>query len=124
MAPLDYAEHSGMLPPLDMTESLSSSLRRMRIESLFDQAELIRKSYQSDCCSFEDRSEEARKMIRAVLYDHAIEKIGAEDRDRLLSILSFATVPCTIRPAEPIPAYQDEEAKEGYSGAKKQRRLF
>jgi len=107
-----------------MTESLSTILSRMRTQSLFEQATFIRDSCKSDCYSFEERTEEARKLIYAVLYDSALGKITEEDRQRILDILHFARTSCVIRPEEPIATYQDEDAVAEPDRPKKQQTFF
>lgn len=107
-----------------MTESLSSILSRMRIESVIEQAVFIRDCSKSDCYSFEERTKEARKLIHAVLYDCALGKISDEDRRRILDILQFARTTCVIRPEEPIATYQDEEAVAEPDRPKKQQTFF
>jgi len=94
-----------------MAESLSSVLRQMRMESLFRQAEFIRDCWQADCYTLEERTEEARGMIRAVLYERALGQIDDTEKQRIVEILQFAKTPCTIEAQQPIPAYQDEEAE-------------
>ena len=103
-----------------MTESLSSVLRQMRMESLVRQAEFIRDCWQADCYSLQERTDEARKLISAVLYDFALGKITAEERQRILDILQFAKTTCIIRPEEPIATYQDEETVPDEERPKKQ----
>jgi len=103
-----------------MTESLSSVLRQMRMESLVRQAEFIRDCWQADCCGLEERTDEARKLIQALLYDFALGKITAEERGRVLDILQFARTTCIIRPVEPIATYQDEAAISEEERPKKQ----
>ncbi len=88
-----------------MTESLSAILRRHRVNSLVDQAKLIR-----DFPDADQRIVEARKMIYAVLYDRALGKIDDQEKQQVLENLQFASVPCTLESLEPLPSYQDEEA--------------
>jgi len=107
-----------------MTESLSSILRQMRMETLGRQAEFIRDCWQADCYSFEERTDEARKLIHSVLYDFSLGKITAEERERVLDILQFARTTCIIRPEEPIVTYQDEEATPEEERPKKQQTFF
>ena len=64
---------------------------------------------QAECYSFEERTNEGRKLIRAVLYDFALGKITAEERQRILDILQLTRTTCVVRPEEPIAAYQDEQ---------------
>ena len=59
---------SGILRAFRMTESLSDVLRQMRMESLVQQTEFIRDCLHAECYGFEERTEEARKLIHAVLY--------------------------------------------------------
>ena len=106
--------------PFPMTESLSDVLRHMRTKSLVQQAEFIRDCCQAECYSFEQRTDEARKLVHAVLYDFALGKITAEERQRILDILQFAKTTCIIRPEEPIATYQDEETVPDEERPKKQ----
>ena len=89
-----------------MTESLSAILRRHRVNSLVEQARLIREFPDAD-----QRIAEARKMIPAVLYDRALGKIDDQEKQRVLENLQFARVACTVESLEPLPAYQDDEAE-------------
>jgi len=107
-----------------MTESLCSVLRQMRMESLVRQAEFIRDCWQADCYSLQERTDEARKLISAVLYDFALGKITAEERERVLDIVQFARTTGIIRPEEPIVTYQDEEAIPEEERPKKQQTFF
>lgn len=106
-----------------MTESLSSILSRMRMQSLLEQAAFVRDSCESGY-SREERTAEARKLIHAVLYDFALGKITEEDREQILDILQFARTSCVIRPEEPIATYQDEEALPEPDRPKKQQTFF
>jgi len=108
-----------------MTESLSAILRRHRVNSLVDQASLIR-----DFPDADQRIVEARKLIYAVLYDRALGKIDDQEKRRVLENLDFAKMPCTLESLEPLPSYQDEEAEkkvleeEGKDLPKKQQTFF
>jgi hypothetical protein len=84
-------------------ESLASILERHRLESLLREAEMIR-----DHASCGGRMEEARKLIRFVLYEFALGKIDASARDRLLDVLHFAAERPRVIHEQPVPAYQDE----------------
>ena len=53
--------------------------------------------------------EEARKLIHAALYEFALGKITAEERQRILDILQFARTACVVSPEEPIATRQDEQ---------------
>ncbi len=107
-----------------MTEPLSSVLSRMRMQSLLEQATFVRDSCGSECYSLKERTEEARKLIHAVLYDFALGKITREDRERVLDILQFARTSCVIRPEEPIATYQDDEAIPEPDRPKRQQTFF
>ena len=96
----------------------------MRMESVVRQAKFIRDFWQADGYSFEERTNEARKLIHAVLYDFALGKITAEERERILDILQFARTQCIIRPEEPIATYQDEETVSEEDRPKKQQTFF
>lgn len=104
-----------------MNEPLSSSLGRIRTEAKIRQAELIR-----DHPASEERIDEARKMIRAVLYEFAVGKIEFDDRDEILQMLQFARKTCIIQPEEPIATYQDEQVERGIRDEipKKQQTFF
>jgi len=110
---------------LSMTESLSAILRRHRVNSLIDQARLIR-----DFPDVDQRIVESRKMIQVLLYDRALGEIDDQEKQRVLENLRFARVPCTIEGLEPLPSYQDEEAEkrireeEGKDLPKKQQTFF
>lgn len=110
--------------PFPMTESLSNVLRQMRVESLVQQAEFIRDCWQTECYRFEERTGEARKLIHAVLYESALGRITAEERQRILDLLQFARTTCIMRPEEPIATYQDEEALPRDDRPKKQQTFF
>jgi hypothetical protein len=84
-------------------ESLPSALERHRLEFLLHQAETVR-DY-PDCAA---RMEEARKMIRSVLYEFALGRLPAETRDQILAVLQFGRTRPILINEEPIPAYQDE----------------
>ncbi len=120
-----FVRRCGILRPFAMTESLSAILRRHRVNSLVDQASLIR-----DFPDADQRIVEARKLIYAVLYDRALGKIDDQEKRRVLENLDFAKMPCTLESLEPLPSYQDEEAEkkvleeEGKDLPKKQQTFF
>jgi len=70
------------------------------------QADAIRDYGDSD-----DRLEEAQTMIRAVLYESCLGRLDAETRDQILRILNFARTRPVVIHEEPIPTYQDDEAR-------------
>ena len=113
-----------------MNESLSSVLRLMRMESFSEQAQFIHDCWQAECYSFEERTDEARKLISAVLYERALGRIDDEEKYRVLEKLQSARTPCTIETQEPVPTYQDEEAEkkvlqeDGKDMPKKQQKFF
>ena len=84
-------------------ESLASILERHRLESLLREAEIIR-----DYTASGEQIEEARKLIRFVLYEFALGKIDASARDRILDVLHFAAERPRVIHEQPVPAYQDE----------------
>lgn len=89
-----------------MSRTLAETVRLLRIDALMRQAETIR-----DFSPCDDRLREARKMIRAVLYEFALGRMDAKTREQILSVLEFArTRPVVIR-QDPIPTYQDDEAQ-------------
>ena len=67
------------------------------------EAEIIR-----DHAACGERIEEARRLIRFVLYEFALGKIDASARDRILDVLQFAAEPPQVIHEQPVPAYQDE----------------
>lgn len=87
-----------------MCETLASSLRVIRLDAMRSQAQAIRDYPDSD-----ERTEEARKLIHAVLYDFALGRISDEEREQILDVLHFARKPCTICPDEPISTFLDED---------------
>jgi len=89
-----------------MSGTLAETVRLLRIDALMRQAETIR-----DFSECDEGLEEARKTIRAVLYEFALGRMDANTRDQILGVLEFArTRPIVIR-QEPIPTYQDNEAR-------------
>ena len=68
-----------------MRETLAEILHRRQIESLVQQAETIR-----DHSPGEERSRESRKLIYAVMLDHALGRLNRAEREQLLSLLDFA----------------------------------
>jgi hypothetical protein len=68
-----------------MTETLATILHRQKIEALVRQAETIRMHP-----SGEDRSREARKLIYAVMFDHALGRLNYAEREQVLETLDFA----------------------------------
>ena len=89
-----------------MSRTLTETLHLIRVDALMRQADAIRDFSDSD-----DRLEEARKMIRAVLYEFALGRLDAETRDQILSALNFARTRPAVILEEPIPTYQDDEAR-------------
>ena len=87
-----------------MSGTLADTLHRLRIESLIQQAHAIH-----DWVDRDDRREQARQMIRAVMLDFSLGKISTHEREKLLGILRFAQEPCRVRREEPIPTFQDEQ---------------
>ena len=89
-----------------MSESLANSLRLIRIDSLLRQAEAIR-----DYSDSEEKTEEARKLIRFVLYEFALGRLDADTRHQILRVLNFARTRPVVIHEEPIGTYQDDEAR-------------
>ena len=68
-----------------MTETLAAILHRQKIEALVRQAETIRMHPAG-----EDRAREARKLIYAVMVDHALGRLNHAEREQVLGTLDFA----------------------------------
>jgi len=102
-----------------MSEALSETLHRLHIEAQTQQAQAIR-----DCPNLDDRMEQARRMIRAIMYDFALSKISMDERRKLFGILHFAWEPCHICPDEPIHTFQDEEVEDAVDDSPKRQLLL
>jgi len=98
---------------------LPEALRQIRFRAMEDRARLI-----ADHLLSEEKFPEARNMIREILYEFALGRLRAEEKQRLLSILQFARSTCTIEPLLPLPAYQDEEAEAEPDGQPKTQRML
>lgn len=83
-------------------ESLAEILQRHRLDARIREAEIIR-----DYPSGDERTEEARKLVRFTLYDFAVAKIDAAVRDRILGLLDFAHEPPHVLWDQ--PAHADDE---------------
>jgi hypothetical protein len=68
-----------------MSQTLAEILHRQKIESFVRQAETIRAHRAG-----EDRSREARKLINAVMLDHALGRLSQAERRQILGLLDFA----------------------------------
>ena len=68
-----------------MSQTLAEILHRQKIETLVRQAETIRAHPAGD-----DRSREARKLIYAVMLDHALGRLSHAERGQILGLLDFA----------------------------------
>lgn len=68
-----------------MSETLAEILHRQQIEGLVRQAEAIRMHPPG-----EERSREARKLIYAVMFDHALGRLSHAEREQILGGLDFA----------------------------------
>ena len=68
-----------------MGDTLAEILHRRQIEALVHQAETIR-----DHPPGEERSRRARKLIYAVMLDHALGRLTNAEREQILSLLDFA----------------------------------
>ena len=104
-----------------MSQTLADTLHLIRIDALVRQAEAIRDSSDSD-----DRLEEARKMIRTVLYESALGRIDPDTRHQILGVLNFARTRPVVIQQQPIPTYQDDEAQREFQEdiPKKQQTFF
>lgn len=89
-----------------MSKTLASSLRQIRIDAMRSESQAIRDYRDSD-----ERTEEARKMIRFVLYEFALGRLDGDTRDKILRVLNFARTRPVVIHEEPIPTYQDDEAR-------------
>jgi len=83
-------------------ESLAEILQCHRLEARIRDAEIIR-----DYPPGDERTEEARKLVRFTLYDFAVAKIDAAVRDRILGLLDFAHEPPQVLWDQ--PAHADDE---------------
>ncbi len=71
------------MPP-DST-ALGETLRLRRVDAMHNDAVLVR-----DYPDSAERTVEAQRLIREVVYSRAIGRITTEERDRILDVLSFA----------------------------------
>jgi hypothetical protein len=108
-----------------MSKSFVAILERLKTEAMLRQAEAIR-DY-PDCS---ERTEQARQMIRRVLYESALGTMTNDNRQQILDVLQLARSPCSIEPSQPIPTFQDERTLDealkdaGQEIPKKQRTFF
>lgn len=89
-------------------EPLRETLRRRRTNAFIADAELIR-----DAPDSEERQDEARRTIRNAMLLFALRKITRAERDRILDILSFATITEPTPEPEP-PLYRDLDYPEAH----------
>ena len=68
-----------------MSQTLAEILHRQKIDALVRQAETIRLHPAG-----EERSREARKLIYAVMFDHALGRLSHAEREQILGLLDFA----------------------------------
>ena len=68
-----------------MSETLAEILHRQQIEARVRQAETIRMHPPG-----EEHSREARKLLYAVMFDHALGRLSHAEREQILGRLGFA----------------------------------
>jgi hypothetical protein len=85
-------------------ESLAAVLERHRLDARIREAEIIR-----DYPPGDERTHEARKLVRFTLYDFAVAKIDAAVRDQILGLLEFAHEPLQVVWDQPIHVSRDAE---------------
>lgn len=84
-------------------DSLAAILERHRFDAMLREASVIR-----DYPECRERLDEAGKMIRFLLYEFALGRLDAGDRDRILDLLHFASEPVNLVHKHPIWVVQDD----------------
>lgn len=72
---------------------LAETLRRRRMAAMYSDARLIRAYPGGD-----ERTQQAERLIRKAMYEQALGHLALAERDRIISILSFAVESMRVVP--------------------------
>lgn len=82
---------------------LAETLRRRRFAATESDAAFVRDHPDSP-----ERLAEAERLVREAMYDHALGRLTAAERDRILTLLSFAVDAMRTRSQEESPDFQPQ----------------
>jgi hypothetical protein len=86
---------------------LAETLRRRRFEAMQGDAEFVRNHPVGH-----ERTAEAERLVREAMYEHALGRLAAAERDRILAILSFAADSMRASNLEDLADFQPQHGSD------------